>query len=76
MGKLWNRTLGAEGKAQLNEVDLTSVAIDSPTIVYLSGFLTNNNQPGYVAGGIKKRSGLFGERHIGFHKMQRMSSEV
>lgn len=62
MGKLWNRTPGADGKAQLNEVDLKAVAIDSPTIVYLSGFLTNNNQPGYVAGGIKKMEEMLGSR--------------
>lgn len=62
MGKLWNRTPGADGKAQLNEVDLKAVTIDSPTIVYLSGFLTNNNQPGYIAGGIKKMEEMLGSR--------------
>jgi hypothetical protein len=53
-GKLWERVPDETGKVQLKEVDLSQFKIDSPTIVYLSGFLTNNNRPGYVSGSIKK----------------------
>lgn len=53
-GKLWERVPDETGKIQLVEVDPGTVKIDSPTIVYLSGFLTNNNRPGYVSGSIKK----------------------
>ncbi|MBI3440824.1 MAG: hypothetical protein HY052_03305 [Proteobacteria bacterium] len=53
MGKLWHRVANDQGKFDLREVDMSQLKIDQPTIVYLSGFLTNNNRPGYVAGGIK-----------------------
>ena len=52
-GKLWERVPDETGKVRLKEVDLNTFKIDSPTIVYLSGFLTNNDQPGYVSGSIK-----------------------
>jgi hypothetical protein len=52
-GKLWERIPDETGKARLQQVDLSTVKIDSPTIVYISGFLTNNDQPGYIAGSIK-----------------------
>jgi hypothetical protein len=53
-GKLWHRVRNEEtGKADLKEVDLSQFKIEKPTIVYLSGFLTNNDQPGYIAGSIK-----------------------
>lgn len=53
-GKLWHRVPDETGKAHLKEVDLSQFKIERPTIVYLSGFLTNNDQPGYVSGSIKK----------------------
>ena len=62
MGKLWDRTVTADGKSQLNEVALDSVKITGPTLVYLSGFLTNNNRPDYVAGGIKRMEELLKDR--------------
>ncbi len=53
-GKLWHRVPDETGKAQLKEIDPAQVTIERPTIVYLSGFLTNNNRPGYVSGSIKR----------------------
>lgn len=53
-GKLWHRVPDETGKAQLKEVDPSTVSISAPTLVYLSGFLTNNNRPDYVAGSIKR----------------------
>ncbi|HYD17202.1 MAG TPA: hypothetical protein VEF76_01825 [Patescibacteria group bacterium] len=58
MGKLWHRQAGDDGKAQLQEIDLSTLKIDAPTVIYLSGFLTNNNQPGFISGGIKKTEEL------------------
>ncbi len=58
MGKLWQRIPDASGKARLQEVALDQVRITQPTVVYLSGFLTNNNRPGYVAGSIKSMEEL------------------
>lgn len=54
MSKLWFRTRTAEGKSLLNEVDFSTFAITEPTVIYLSGFLTTNNQPGFIAGAIKR----------------------
>ncbi len=62
MGKLWDRTVTDDGKSQLNEVALDSVKISGPTLIYLSGFLTNNNRPDYVAGGIKRMEELLKDR--------------
>jgi hypothetical protein len=53
-GKLWHRVPDETGKAQLKEVDPSQLRIERPTVVYLSGFLTNNNRPEYVAGSIKR----------------------
>ncbi len=66
MGKFWRRTADAEGKAQLQEVPLDQVRITAPTVIYLSGFLTNNNRPGYVAGSIKSMEVLLKD---GFPKL-------
>ncbi len=54
MSKLWFRTRTAEGQSQLNEVDFKNFAITEPTVIYLSGFLTTNKQPGFIAGAIKR----------------------
>lgn len=53
MGKLWQRVLTDAGKSRVEEIDLGQVRITQPTIIYLSGFLTNNNRPDYVSGSIK-----------------------
>jgi len=53
-GKLWQRVPDESGQDKLQEVDLSQFKIERPTIVYLSGFLTNNDQPAYVSGSIKQ----------------------
>lgn len=62
MGKLWKRSQDDGGKSRLDEIDLPNLRIEKPTLVYLSGFLTNNNRPGYVAGGIKKMQEMLKDR--------------
>jgi len=62
MGKLWQRRPGADGKPVLEEVALDQATIKGPTLVYLSGFLTNNNRPDYVAGGIKRMEEMLKDR--------------
>lgn len=58
MGKLWRRQQEGTGKTTLAEVDMTALEIARPTVIYLSGFLTNNNKPGFISGGIKKTQEL------------------
>jgi len=53
MAKLWKKTTDTDGKPQLQELDLPTLAISSPTIIYLSGFLTTDKQPSYVEEGIQ-----------------------
>jgi hypothetical protein len=62
MGKLWQRTVGNDGQSQLQEVGLDGLKVAGPTLVYLSGFLTNNNRPDYIAGGIKRMEELLKDR--------------
>lgn len=53
-GKFWHRAPDEMGKETLQEVDIASITIERPTVVYLSGFLTTNKQRGYISGGIKR----------------------
>jgi hypothetical protein len=62
MGKLWQKTVNDAGKSELIDVNLETLQITEPTIVYLSGFLTNNNRPNYVAGSIKSVQELLSGR--------------
>lgn len=62
MSKLWYRTRNDDGKSQLHEVDLSAFRIDAPTVIYLSGFLTTNNQPGFIAGALKRLEELLTHR--------------
>ncbi len=48
--------------AQLREVDMSTVKISGPTMVYLSGFLTNNDRNDYILGSIKRMEELFRDR--------------
>lgn len=48
--------------AQIRCVDLTGVKIKGTTLVYLSGFLTNNDRNDYVLGSIKRMEELFRDR--------------
>ncbi len=62
MSKLWFRTRTAQGASQLNEVDLSTFTVTEPTVIYLSGFLTTNAQPGFIAGAIKRLEEMLGHR--------------
>lgn len=53
MSKLWYRTKDDTG-SQLHEVNYADFRIDGPTVIYLSGFLTTNSQPGFIAGALKR----------------------
>lgn len=61
MGKLWRRERDADGKSVLIDIDLDTLKIEAPTVVFLSGFLTTNSQPGFIAGAIKRMETLFRE---------------
>lgn len=53
MAKLWQRTRDEGGKSRLHEVSLTDLHITSPSIIFLTGFFTMDDQPGYIAGALK-----------------------
>lgn len=53
MGKLWQKRLNDTGQSELVEVEQASLLIDRPSVVFLSGFLTNNDKPKAIAGSIK-----------------------
>lgn len=48
--------------AQVREVALTDVKITRPTMIYLSGFLTNDDRADYALGGIRRMSELVSNR--------------
>lgn len=62
MGKLWQRSQDENGKSKLDQVDLDSLRITKPTVVYISGFMTTDKQPGFIAGGLKRMEELLGHR--------------
>lgn len=61
MAKLWRKTRDEDGKSKLEEVDQTRLAMDRPTVIFLSGFFTTNKQPGHIAGAIKHLEELLGD---------------
>ncbi|MCE9508373.1 MAG: hypothetical protein K8R48_08720 [Alphaproteobacteria bacterium] len=58
MAKLWKKSNDTEGKPRLQELDLSALAISSPTIIYLSGFLTTDGQPAHIDDGIQTMEDL------------------
>lgn len=58
MSFLWKRTRDEAGKSVLHQIDLDTVQIKSPTLVYLSGFPATDNRPGFIAGSIKRMEEL------------------
>jgi hypothetical protein len=62
MGKLWHRVPDGEGKIRAQEAPMADIRITEPTLVYLSGFLTNNNRPDYVSGSLKRMEHLIKDR--------------
>lgn len=62
MSKLWYRTETGSDEKQLHEVDFNTFKIDGPTVIYISGFLTTNKQPGFIAGALKRMEEMLGHR--------------
>lgn len=62
MAKLWQRTRAADGTSQLHDISLTDLHITRPSVIYLSGFLTIDSQPGFIAGGLKRLEEMLGHR--------------
>lgn len=54
MAKLWQRTRDASGKSQLHDISLTDLRIEKPSVIFLSGYFTTDDQPGYIAGALKR----------------------
>lgn len=53
MAKLWRKTRDDKGKSRINEVDLTTLKIDKPSLIYLSGFFTQDKTPQYIRASLK-----------------------
>ncbi len=51
MTKLWKKDRDAQGIGHLKEVDLSTLAISSPTIVFISGHVTRDNNPEVISTG-------------------------
>jgi hypothetical protein len=62
MSKLWYRTRGEDGASRLHEVNFSDFRVAGPTVIYLSGFLTTNGQPGFIAGALKRLEEMLGHR--------------
>lgn len=62
MAKLWQRSRTAEGKSQLNEIDLAQLRITAPALISLTGFFTTDGEPGFIAGAIKRMEELMAAR--------------
>lgn len=54
MAKLWQRSRNADGKSQLHDISLTDLKIERPSVIFLSGYFTTDDQPGYIAGALKR----------------------
>lgn len=62
MAKLWQRTRTADGKSQLHDISLTDLRIEKPSVIFLSGYFTTDNQPGFIAGALKRLEEIMGHR--------------
>jgi hypothetical protein len=49
MAKLWKMMREAKGKSQLQEIELQTLAISSPTVIYLTGFRTTDSHSREIA---------------------------
>lgn len=54
MAKLWQRSRTSDGKSQLHEIALDNLKIEKPSMIFLCGFFTTDDQPGFIAGGLKR----------------------
>jgi hypothetical protein len=64
MGKLWQREQDGQGQSLLKEADWAALKVEGPVLVYLSGFLTTDRRPDYIAGGIKRMEELLKDRTL------------
>jgi len=53
MGKLWQKSRGADNKSRLDEVPLSALLVDRPSIFFLTGFFTVDSAKQSIAGSIK-----------------------
>lgn len=53
MGKLWQRSRGADNKSRLDAVALADLRIDRPSVFFLTGFFTLDRARQSIAGSIK-----------------------
>jgi len=59
MPKLWKKTGDAQGNAQLQEINLSTLAIAEPTVIFISGHVTMDNNPVMIARGLDFMEGIF-----------------
>ena len=62
MAKLWQRTRGSDGKSHLHDISLTDLRIEKPSVIFLSGYFTTDDQPGYIAGALKRMEEMMQNR--------------
>ena len=63
MGKLWRRTeKGEKNPNGLLEVDMSTLAIDKPTVIFLTGFFTYDKTPQYIRSAFKSVNELMANR--------------
>ncbi|MBI1216802.1 MAG: hypothetical protein GC185_13425 [Alphaproteobacteria bacterium] len=48
MAKLWHHTNNEDNERQLERVDLKTLAITRPSLIFLTGFFTYDKTPGYI----------------------------
>lgn len=62
MAKLWQRSRTAEGKSQLHEADLAQLRLRTPALISLTGFFTTDDEPGFIAGALKRMEEMMAAR--------------
>lgn len=63
MGKLWQRTAkGPKNPHGLAEVDLSTLRLDRPTVIFLTGFFTYDSTPEYIRSAFKSINELVNGR--------------
>ncbi len=59
MPKLWKKTSPAQGNNQLQEIDLPTLAIAAPTVIFISGHVTRDDNPKFTAKGLDFMERIF-----------------
>ena len=66
MAKLWRRPKDNEPKTPpVREVDLTTLRVDKPSLIFLNGFFTTDSAPQYVRASLKAMEDLMANRAAG-----------